>query len=192
MSVDWKIEKYTAFLSCWDWGSPSGHTTFVMSICFISIGNPKSYCQIKETSISVISFSHNEQGYEPLTSYNWHFMKACHFLYKLQLGNKITKREWKPPIDFYTKSKQARELVSLASAIAHWPPLYSLTKHTRFCKPGVVTFSRCHLLFDCRRTSQKLLGETGGVKFSSVKDVDLIQCNLKSVSIFSHYWLFFG
>ena len=28
--------------------------------------------------------------------------------------------------------------------------------------------------------------------FSSVKDVDLIQVNLKSVSIFSNYWLFFG
>ena len=30
------------------------------------------------------------------------------------------------------------------------------------------------------------------VGFSSVKDVDFIQCNLKSVSIFSYYWLFFG
>ena len=28
--------------------------------------------------------------------------------------------------------------------------------------------------------------------FSSVKDVDLIQYNLKSVSILSYYWLFFG
>ena len=33
-------------------------------------------------------------------------------------------------------------------------------------------------------------GKTGGV--SSVKDVDLIQCDLKSVSIFSYYWLFLG
>ena len=30
------------------------------------------------------------------------------------------------------------------------------------------------------------------VGFSSVKDVDFIQCNLKSVSIFSYYWLFLG
>ena len=30
------------------------------------------------------------------------------------------------------------------------------------------------------------------VGFSSVKDFDLIQCNLKSVSIFSYYWLFLG
>ena len=43
-------------------------------------------------------------------------------------GNKITKREWKPTKDF----KQS-ELSSLASAIVHWPPLYSLTKHARFC-----------------------------------------------------------
>ena len=33
----------------------------------------------------------------------------------------------------------------------------------------------------------KLVGQ-----FSSVKDVDLIQFNLQSVSIFSYYWLFFG
>ena len=30
------------------------------------------------------------------------------------------------------------------------------------------------------------------VGFSSFKDVDFIQCNLKSVSIFSYYWLFLG
>ena len=36
---------------------------------------------------------------------------------------------------------------------------YTLTKHARFCEPGVVTFSRRHLLFVCRRTSRKLLGE---------------------------------
>ena len=53
------------------------------------------------------------------------------------------------------------ELASLASAIVHWSPLhvYSLTKHVRFCEPGVVTFSRCHLLFDCRRTTRRQLGE---------------------------------
>ena len=37
------------------------------------------------------------------------------------------------------------------------------------------------------------MGGGGGlVGFSSVKDVDLIQSNLKSDSIFSYYWLFFG
>ena len=39
------------------------------------------------------------------------------------------------------------------------------------------------------------LVETIGEKlvgFSSVKNVDFIQCNLKSDSIFSYYWLFFG
>ena len=76
------------------------------------------------------------------------------FLTYFKLGNKITKREWTPPIDFYTK--WARELG--LGYIVHLPPLYSLTKHARFCEPGVVTFSRCHLLFVCRRTSRKLLG----------------------------------
>ena len=73
----------------------------------------------------------------------------------LKPANKITKREWKPPIDFYQS-----ELSRLASAIVHWPPLYSFTKHTRFCEPGVVTFSRRHLLFACRRTSRKLWEES--------------------------------
>ena len=52
--------------------------------------------------------------------------------------NKITKREWTPPFDFY----------------------HSLIKQVRFCEPGVVTFSRRHLLFACRRTSRRLLGES--------------------------------
>ena len=51
------------------------------------------------------------------------------------------------------------ELASFALAIVHWPPLYSLSKHARFCEPGVVTFSRRHLLFVCRRTSRRQLGE---------------------------------
>ena len=40
----------------------------------------------------------------------------------------------------------------------------------------------------------ELVEDNGGklVGFSSVKDVDLIQCNLKSVSILSYYWLFLG
>ena len=51
------------------------------------------------------------------------------------------------------------ELASLASDIVHWPPLYSLTKHARFCEPGVVTFFRRHLLFVYRRTIRRQLGE---------------------------------
>ena len=59
------------------------------------------------------------------------------------------------------------ELASLASAIVHWPPLYSLTKHARFCEPGVVTFSRRHLLFVCRRELlEDNWGKTGGVLVS--------------------------
>ena len=59
------------------------------------------------------------------------------------------------PLNLRIKS----ELASLALAIVHWPPLYSFTKHARFCEPGVVTFSRRHVLFVCRRTSRKQLGE---------------------------------
>ena len=73
---------------------------------------------------------------------------------QMNLGIKIRKREWKPLLI----SIQS-ELSSLASIIVHWPPLYSLTKNARFCEPGVVTFSRRHLLFVCRRTSRKLLRE---------------------------------
>ena len=69
-------------------------------------------------------------------------------------GNKNKKEGMETPIDFYTKWPS-----SLASTIVHWPPLYSLTKNARFCEPGVVTFSRRHLLFVCRRTSRKLLRE---------------------------------
>ena len=36
------------------------------------------------------------------------------------------------------------ERTSFFSAIVHWPQLYSLAKHVRFCEPGVVTFSRRH------------------------------------------------
>ena len=36
---------------------------------------------------------------------------------------------------------------------------YCLTKHARFCKPGVGTFSWRHLLFVSRKSSRKLLGE---------------------------------
>ena len=40
-----------------------------------------------------------------------------------------------------------------------------------------MTFSRRHPLFVCRRTSRRQLGKLVG--FLSVKDVDLIQSNLK-------------
>ena len=49
------------------------------------------------------------------------------------------------------------ELASFALAIVHCPPLYSFTKHARFCEPWVVTFSWRHLLFVCRRTSRRQL-----------------------------------
>ena len=41
---------------------------------------------------------------------------------------------------------------------------------------------------------EKLVEDNGGKRlgFSSVKNVDFIQSNLKSDSIFSYYWLFFG
>ena len=98
-------------------------------------------------------------------------------------GNKITKREWK----LLMMSLQS-ELSSLASAIVHWPPLCSLTKHARFCKPGVVTFSRRHLLFVCRRSSQKnYWGKLVG--FSSVKDVNDnrgIKCTINHL----YFWYF--
>ena len=51
------------------------------------------------------------------------------------------------------------ELASFTSVIVHWPQLYSLAKHARFCEPGVVTFSRRHLLFVCRGTCRRQLGK---------------------------------
>ena len=56
---------------------------------------------------------------------------------------------------------------------------YSLAKHARFNFDFFVE----ELVED---NWGKLLG------FSSVKNVDFIQSNLKSDSIFSYYWLFFG
>ena len=81
--------------------------------------------------------------------------QARHFIVPFILSkNKVTKREWK-------LSSIQSKLSSLDSAKVHWPPVRynSLTKHARFCEPGVVTFSRRHLLFVCRRTSRKILGE---------------------------------
>ena len=74
---------------------------------------------------------------------------------------------------------------SLASAmIVHWPSLYSLTKHARFWGCDLFpTPSFICLLENYSKTIGRKL-----VRFSSVKDVDFIQCNLKSVSIFSYYY----
>ena len=78
----------------------------------------------------------------------------------------------------------------MAPAIIHWPPLYSLTKHARFCEPGVVTvFPTPSFICLSENYSKRIGGKLVG--FSSVKDVDFIQCNLKSVSICSYHWLFF-
>ena len=69
-------------------------------------------------------------------------------------GNKITRGNWHLPLI----PKQS-ELASFPSTIVYWPPLYSLTKTCGFCEPGVVTFSRRHLLFVCRRTTRRQLGK---------------------------------
>ena len=63
---------------------------------------------------------------------------------------------------------------------------YSLAKHARFCKPGVVTFSRRYIFnFSVGELVENNWGNLVG--FSSVKNVDFIQCNLKSDSIFRYY-----
>ena len=67
----------------------------------------------------------------------------------------------------------------------HWPLLYSLTKHMRDF--ASLTFSRCHLLFVCRRTTRRQVGGKLVGFVPSLKDVDFIRCNLKSASIFSYY-----
>ena len=91
----------------------------------------------------------------------------------LKTGNKITKREWKPPIDFYTK--WALELGHGYSPLTSW---------------GCDLFPTPSFICLSENLSKTIGGKLVG--FSSVKDVDLIQCNLKSVSIFSYHWLFFG
>ena len=59
-----------------------------------------------------------------------------------------------------------------------------------FASPGLWPFSDAIFNFFVEElvkdNGEKLVG------FSSVKDVEFIQSNLKSVSIFSYYWLFFG
>ena len=67
---------------------------------------------------------------------------------------------------------------------------YSLAKHARFCEPEVVTFFPTTFNFFVEELVEDNWGKL--LRFSSVKDVDFIQCNLKSDSIFSYYWLFFG
>ena len=58
---------------------------------------------------------------------------------------------------------------------------YSLGKHARFCEPVIVT---TYLISLSENKSKTIDGKLAG--FLSVKDVDLIQSNLKSVSIFSY------
>ena len=62
---------------------------------------------------------------------------------------------------------------------------YGLAKHARFCKPGVVPFPDDIFNFFIEELVEdiweKLLG------FSSVKNVDFIQSNLRSDSIFCYY-----
>ena len=55
----------------------------------------------------------------------------------------------------------------------------SLAKHARFCEPGLVTFSRRHFLISCFETSRRQLGENWLGSRQLIKDVDLIQYNLK-------------
>ena len=107
-------------------------------------------------------------------------------------GNKNKNKQTKEGIETSLISIQS-ELSSLDSAIiVHWPPLYSLTKHARFSEPGVVTVSRRHLLFVCRRTNRKLLGGKL-VAFSSVKDVDLtcsvIWSLFQFLVIIDYFWV---
>ena len=62
---------------------------------------------------------------------------------------------------------------------------YSLAKHARICEPGVVTFPDDIFHFFVGELVENNWGKLVG--FSSVKNVDFIQCNLKSHSIFSYY-----
>ena len=80
----------------------------------------------------------------------------------LKTGNNITKREWKPPIDSYTN--WALELGHGYSPLTSWG-------RDLFPTPSFISLSE--------NLSKTIGGKLVG--FSSVKDVDLIQCNLKSV-----------
>ena len=64
---------------------------------------------------------------------------------------------------------------------------YSLAKHA---SQGLWPFPDAIYNFFVEELVENNWGKL--VVFSSVKDVELIQSNLKSVSIFSYYWLFFG
>ena len=101
-------------------------------------------------------------------------------------GNKITKREWKPRIDFYTKW-------ALELGLGYSPLMTSAIKSHQTCE--ILWAWGCDLFPtpSCICLSENWSKTFGGklVGFSSVKDVDLILF-LKSVSIFSYYWLFFG
>ena len=62
----------------------------------------------------------------------------------------------------------------------------TLVKHARFCRARYCDlFSTKYLISLSENYSKTIEGKLAG--FLSVKDVDLIQSNLKSVSIFSYY-----
>ena len=103
------------------------------------------------------SFSHFK-GCELIASKASYFWFCSSILYiqgfNLMAGNKITKEGM--DTSYWSYTKWARELCLGYSPLTS---LYSLTKHTRFCEPGIVTFSRRHLLFVCRRTSRRQFGK---------------------------------
>ena len=54
---------------------------------------------------------------------------------------------------------------------------YTLAKHARFCEPGIVTFSRRHIEFLCRRSSRKQLRENWRGS-----------CHFRMLTLFSLIW----
>ena len=62
-----------------------------------------------------------------------------------------------------TRNTQHMHDQTMSVQSSHWVYMlcyYSLSKHERSYKPGIVTFSRRHRLFVRRRTSRKQLGKT--------------------------------
>ena len=82
------------------------------------------------------------------------------------------------------------ELSSLASAIVHWLHYIVSPNMRDFASLGLWPFPDAIFYLFVGELVENYWGKLVG--FSSLKDVDLIQCNLKSVSIFSYCWLFFG
>ena len=75
-----------------------------------------------------------------------------------------------------------------------WPVLYSTDLHyivspnmRDFASLGLWPFPDAIVYLFVGELVENYWGDWWGFK-----DVDLIQCNLKSVSTFSYYWLFFG